>query len=48
MALASIKNWIKMSKILLKGKKKKYHSGMILAMSSFARVITLFLMFYQS
>lgn len=47
MALASIKNWIKMSKILLKGKKKN-HSGMILAMSSFARFITLFLMFYQS
>lgn len=50
MALAKIKNWIEMAKILLKGKKKKKrnHSAMILAMSSFARVITLFLVFYQS
>lgn len=46
MALASIKNQIEISKILLK--EKKINSCMILAMSSFARIITLFLVFYQS
>lgn len=46
MALSNIKNCIEMSKILLK--EKKNQSGMILSMSSFARIITLFLVFYVS
>lgn len=45
MALANIKNRIEMSRIL---QKEKNNTGMILAMSSFARIATLFLVFYQS